>query len=333
MTERDRHCAACGAALATQSIEGVMREVCPACGRITYRNPLPVAATVVLNEQREVLLVKRLNEPYRGMWCLPIGFAERNETIEEAALRELHEEAGIIGRVLRLLDTDSQVSSFYGDLLIVTFEVTALGGQAQAGDDAAEVAYFPIDELPELAFTSNAKALAVCRALHADEWAIRESFDHLVEDAPATMLSDELIALIRGRAAEIATLWIDDIQVNPTTRTYRQLSREELFAQVSLSLSQLSRWWQGEDVVADMRSAYRRVGRRRAEGGFALDEVLSALMLLRKHIWTFARQKGIWRRPIEVYRVLELDRRLVLYFDRAMYYSSQGHDVAARKRT
>lgn len=333
MTVRDRYCAACGEELERRTIDGIEREVCPACGRVAYRNPLPVAAAVVLNEKREILLVKRRNEPQRGMWCLPIGFAEMNETIEQAALRELQEETGIRGRVLRLLDTDSHVSGFYGDLLIVTFEIAAEAGELRAGDDAAEVAYFPMDHLPELAFEANTKAVAVCRALHADEWAIRESFDHLVDDAPGRMLSDALVTLIHEHADDIASQWIDDIQSNPTTRRYQQVSGEELRGQVTLALSQFSRWWQGEDVGAEMRRAYRRTGRRRARGGFAQHEVLSALMLLRKHIWTFARQQGIWRRPIEVYRVLELDRRLVLYFDRAMYHISRGFDIDKRKRT
>lgn len=333
MIRRDCFCAACGAELARKEIAGVEREVCPACGRIAYRNPLPVAATIVLNEMREVLLVKRRNEPQRGMWCLPIGFAEMNETIEEAALRELWEETGIRGRVLRLLDTDSHVSGFYGDLLIVTFEAAVEAGEPRAGDDAEEVAYFSIDDLPPLAFAANTKALAVCRALHEDEWAIRESFDHLLDDAPGRMLSDALVSLLQEHADEIAALWIDDIQGNPTTRAYQQVPREDLLDQVTMALSQFSRWWQGEDVGAEMRKAYRRTGRRRARNGFAQHEVLSALMLLRKHIWTYAHQQGMWRRPIEVYRVLELDRRLVLYFDRAMYYTSRGFDVDRGKRT
>jgi hypothetical protein len=53
-------------------------------------------------------------------------------------------------------------------------------------------------------------------------------------------------------------------------------------------------------------------------------------MLLRKNIWSFARRQGILERPIDVYRVLELDRRLVLFFDRAMYHTLRGFEEQDR---
>ena len=110
-----------------------------------------------------MLLVKRGILPNKGMWCLPIGFAEMGETIAEAALRELHEETGVVGRVSRLIDAASWSSGFYGDLLVVTFEVEKVSGDETPGDDAEDVAYFPIDQLPPLAFPSNEKAITLVR--------------------------------------------------------------------------------------------------------------------------------------------------------------------------
>jgi hypothetical protein len=51
-------------------------------------------------------------------------------------------------------------------------------------------------------------------------------------------------------------------------------------------------------------------------------------MLLRKHIWLFARRHGVWERPIDVYRVLELNRRIVVFFDKAMYETTRGFEAA-----
>jgi len=97
------HCAACGTSLVVQAVADRPREVCPACGPVACRNPLPVAAAVLLDEQRRALLVRRRHEPHAGMWCLPGGFAEVGETIDQAALRELREETGVEARVHRLL--------------------------------------------------------------------------------------------------------------------------------------------------------------------------------------------------------------------------------------
>jgi len=114
----------------------------------------------VADADGRILLVKRRDEPQQGRWCLPIGFAELGETIRAAALRELHEEAGITGRIVALLDVDSYASDFYGDLLIVTFEVRKTSGTERPGDDAAEVRYFPARALPPLAFSANDRAVA-----------------------------------------------------------------------------------------------------------------------------------------------------------------------------
>ena len=54
-----------------------------------------VTATMVIHTNTEVLLVRRKNHPYRGYWCLPGGFAEPYESIEDAGLRELEEETGL----------------------------------------------------------------------------------------------------------------------------------------------------------------------------------------------------------------------------------------------
>ena len=75
-------CSKCGGSIAEQIIGDRPREVCSACGTIFYQNPLPAAAALVLDNQRQVLLVKRKFEPNKGMWCLPIGFAQITNLLE-----------------------------------------------------------------------------------------------------------------------------------------------------------------------------------------------------------------------------------------------------------
>jgi len=56
-----------------------------------------------------------------------------------------------------------------------------------------------------------------------------------------------------------------------------------------------------------------------------LDELISAISLLKKHIFRFTSSMGVWSRPVEIYRVLELGERLVYFFDRATYYAVAGY--------
>ncbi len=326
MPLKAKYCSQCAGAIVRRVVDDHPRDACSVCSTVFYENPLPVAASVVLNEKREVLLVKRKNEPHKGEWCLPIGFAEVGETIAKAARRELEEETGIDGRVLRLLDTDSFESEFYGDLLIVTFELEKTGGVEAPGDDAEDLAYYPLDRLPPLAFNSNAKAIRFCTLAHRDEWEIQDSFRQLQADDGRELLSDDLVAFVEDHATEVTQMWHKEVRSNPTTVSYSKIDADDLFDRGYTAISQFGRWLKGNEADEDIRTFYRALGKERKAQGFALHETLSSLSLLRKHVWTYARSKGVWERPIEVYRVLELNRRIALFFDKAVYYTARGFE-------
>jgi len=324
MPLKPMYCSQCSHEVVTREIDGRERVVCPACETVFYENPLPVAAAVVLNERREVLLVKRQREPRKGEWCLPMGFAELGETITEAALRELKEETGVEARVLRLLDLDSHHSSHYGDLLITTYEMQKVAGRERPGDDADDVHYFPIGQHPPLAFSSNEKALRVCAMMHQEGWEIHDSFVTLQRDEDRAMLSDALVLLIEEHAETVADVWLNDVCANSTTPSYRRLPRQQLRERAVGALSQFGRWLKGHEAADEVSAFYVTIGRERRAQGFEMHEVLSSLSLLKKHIHEFARSQGMWERPIDVYRVLELNRRMVVFFDQAMYHAARG---------
>lgn len=323
MPVKSRYCARCGQPVLAREVDGRPRIVCPACETIFYDNPLPVAASVLLNPHRQVLLVKRQRDPYRGKWCLPMGFAEIGETITAAAQRELREETGVEARVLRLLDADSLESSHYGDLLIVTFEMQKMRGHEQPGDDAEEVRYFPLEQHPPLAFSSNKKALRACVAAHEEAWAIQDSFARLQSDEDEAMLSDELVALIQDRADEVAGLWLVDVRSNPTTTSYQMIDPDQLMEKATLAISMFGRWLKGDEAPDEVKAFYRVVAKERKSQGFQVHELLSAIALLKKHVWTYACSQGTLERPIDTYRMLELSRRVALFFDKATYHAAR----------
>lgn len=324
---KPRHCSQCGTPVTTQLVEDRERLVCPDCHTIFYDNPVPVAAAVVLNERRHVLLVKRNRDPHKGRWCLPMGFAESGETIAEAAVRELKEETGTDGRVLRLLDATSLPSGDFGDVVIVTFELRKTGGSEHPGDDADEVRYFPLSQYPPLPFSANEQALRICAQTHLEGWAIQDSFVTLQGDEDKVMLSDALVALVEERSQEIITGWIEEVLSSPTTRSYHELGADQLARQAATAVSQFGRWLQGHEVADDLKQFYRSVGHQRRTEGFNLHEIFSALTLLKKHVWSFARTQNIPQRPIDVYSLLEFGRRVALFFDQATYQAARGFEA------
>ncbi|HPF94523.1 MAG TPA: NUDIX hydrolase [Tenuifilaceae bacterium] len=101
-----------------------------------------------------ILLVKRGNEPYKGQYALPGGFPEMDELLADAAIRELHEETGLSNISLKPLSTfDAVDRDPRGRNISLTFYGFANSdAKATAGDDAAEAEWFPLSNLPKLAF-------------------------------------------------------------------------------------------------------------------------------------------------------------------------------------
>ncbi|MDD5712758.1 MAG: NUDIX domain-containing protein, partial [Smithellaceae bacterium] len=285
----------------------------------------------IVAADRRILLVKRGRKPYKGKWCLPTGFAESGESIEEAALRELEEEAGIKGRVASLVDVDSNRNYLYGDLLFIAFEVEQTDGQIRAGSDTTDVRYFPAEALPKLAFAANGKAIGAYVRGKAESWAIFDSFTLAVSKDQAyrkgmNLLSDRLVDVIEKDAEQIAWNWIRDVQTNRSTVGYRQAAPEVLFERVHVILSQFGKWLRGFYSEKEFRDFYMEEGREKCADGFKLSEVLGAISLVRKHIWDFALSRSVWHKTLDIYMVVELESRIVIFFDKAALYTTRGYE-------
>lgn len=148
----------------TRFIEGRDREVCPSCGFIFYRNPVPAVA-VVVEHDGGIVLVRRRYEPRAGLWALPAGFMELGETTEETGIRECYEETGLVVAIEGLLGVYSFSDRPGTSGIVIIYAAKTVEGQLKPGDDAAEVAVFPPDQLPDAwAFRTHQQALERWRA-------------------------------------------------------------------------------------------------------------------------------------------------------------------------
>ena len=128
----------------------------------TYEYPRPIVAADVLVVRsalgsREILLIRRGNEPFRGSWAIPGGFVEMAEDVPDAASRELLEETGLDippGELVEIGVFGRPGRDPRGRTISVVYasEVAFEDSRATAGDDAAEAAWFDERDLPELAF-------------------------------------------------------------------------------------------------------------------------------------------------------------------------------------
>jgi ADP-ribose pyrophosphatase YjhB (NUDIX family) len=324
------YCPYCGKKVVKTDEDGVLRDFCEGCRVFFYENPLPVVSAIVASA-RDVLLVKRGKVPYKGHWCLPTGFAETGESVEDAALRELKEETGLQGKIIRLVDVDSAENYYYGDLIFTTFEVKSDESVPSPGGDTVAARYFSLDRLPKLAFSSNKKAIAAYLRSKKELWAIVDSFSKTFKESgprakKQNVLSDSIIDVIEQNAETIAKIWIADVTTNRSTPSYHNFDLSRLISIIHKIFSQLGKWFSGDYSNRDIRKFYMALGREMRKEGIALSEALSAVSLVRKHASEFAFSHGLWQEALDIYTVLELDRRILMFFDKASFYTTRGFE-------
>lgn len=154
-----KFCSECGNPVVHQIPDGdnLPRHICEQCDLIHYQNPKIVAGCLpVWNDQ--VLLCKRAIEPCLGLWTLPAGFMENQESLEEAALRESREEANAN---LELQNLYSVISLPHINQVYILYRAKLLDLDFYAGPESLDVQLFNEDEIPWdfLAFKTIDKTL------------------------------------------------------------------------------------------------------------------------------------------------------------------------------
>jgi 8-oxo-dGTP diphosphatase len=153
-------CPLCGGDLELRTVKPIEpdRLVCARCGFIFYQDPKVAVGTILQNEDRHILLLRRAIEPGYGKWVFPGGFVDRGEEVLVAAIREAREESGLHVRIDRLLN----VYSYPGRApVIIVYVASITGGTLALDDESTEAKFFPPDDIPwdELAFRSTHEAL------------------------------------------------------------------------------------------------------------------------------------------------------------------------------
>ena len=112
----------------------------------------PTTVDAVIIDERKILLVKRRFEPYKGLWALPGGFVEKNETVEQAVEREAFEETGIRIKIAKIIGVYSTPKRDPRGTISVGFIAKPLSKELKGDVEVEEVKWFTLDELPPLAF-------------------------------------------------------------------------------------------------------------------------------------------------------------------------------------
>jgi 8-oxo-dGTP diphosphatase len=119
----------------------------------------------IRDERLEIMLIQRGHPPFQGKWALPGGLVEADEDLDVCAHRELREETGVTGIALEQLHAFGKPNRDPRGRLVTVAYFTLVRPdrlKPKAADDAANVRWFAVDELPSLAF-DHAKIIAMSR--------------------------------------------------------------------------------------------------------------------------------------------------------------------------
>jgi 8-oxo-dGTP diphosphatase len=158
LSDEVNFCPRCGSSVIQAERFGQLRQVCPTCDWVYFADP-KVAAAVLVERDGRVLLVRRANEPLRGLWTLPAGFVDAGEDPAEAAERECKEETGLQVQVTGLLDVLSGLEHPRGAHILIVYRAEVQGGDLRAADDVDRAEFFSRQELPPLAFSTTRNIL------------------------------------------------------------------------------------------------------------------------------------------------------------------------------
>jgi len=149
------------------------------------------------------------------------------------------------------------------------------------------------------------------------------------------VLSDQLVKIIEDRENQLAVNWFNDVMESPYTPHIKTFPRDEALSIALKVLDDLACWLK-PGCEKDTDATYKRFGEQFYYKGFRMEEMMMLLVLIKRHIWLHLLAEGIMTTNIEVYQALDVNNKVVLYFDRAIYIGlvgfkkARGEAMAAR---
>ncbi len=131
--------------------------------------------------------------------------------------------------------------------------------------------------------------------------------------------------MIEDHAEQLTRGLVTDLQSNARTETYHKLPAHELHRRAYEVYHNLGDWL-GNTTQGSVESRYRALGRRRCEEGSPLSEVVYALILTKYHLRDYINSSGLVDSAVEMYQEKELHRLVGQFFDKAIYFTTQGYE-------
>lgn len=146
------------------------------------------------------------------------------------------------------------------------------------------------------------------------------------------MLSQKFVDLIEKNAEKLAREWLQDVRKNVHTSTYHTFDEDRLFQRAFNMYKNLGQWLNVQTPKEQTTKYYLKYGQDRCQEGFPLPELIYSFILFRRHLWLFILHTGFLDTAYELLRALELNNRVILFFDRALHSMVLGYEECLKKK-
>lgn len=136
----------------------------------------------------------------------------------------------------------------------------------------------------------------------------------------------KIMEMIKTHVDEMTKRVVKDLLSRGETQYHKKFSEEFLYERVSDIYRGLNHWLDRATPKEEINKFYEDLGRKRFQDGIPLHEVILFLMLIKRHLWLFLLEKHFFESSYELLKSLELNNRIVLFFDRAILAATLGYE-------
>ncbi len=167
-----KYCPKCSTELVMRPNGGRERPSCPSCDFV-YFGEFSIGVGGVVIQNGKALLIRRGIEPRRGWWQIPGGYCEHDESIHEAVVREVFEEAGIEARVESVLGLRHSLGAPSANVYVI-FRLIPIRGEPRVdGEEITGADFFSLDELEQMEKVQSLSKWAIHTALARQDGFLR----------------------------------------------------------------------------------------------------------------------------------------------------------------
>ena len=194
-----KFCPECGTKLINQVSAGKPNQ-CQNCNKPIYLDPKVGVGAVIVNDKKQILLVKRNTAPNIGEWSFPAGFMDPGEIIENALKREVLEETQIDIEVKKLIGVYSSKDE---QVIFIAFFAHALSKSISISDEVQDAQFFAFNNIPALAFDHDKKIIRKAQDIIENNGQDNEKIFNLSLLQKRGIEAEVLIPFIRNLEQEI----------------------------------------------------------------------------------------------------------------------------------